>query len=100
MALTAAGLLRGQHSTPAVRWLLAHPLPGGRDRDANSDSNFCAYIAAGVWHHVLVTGDESFAAEMWPVVHKAIDFVIDVQVGDGEIGWARSQAGLLPRRPC
>ncbi len=38
----------------------------------------------------------SFAAEMWPVVHKAIDFVIDMQVGYGEIGWARSEAGVLP----
>ena len=34
--------------------------------DANSDSNFCAYIATGVWHHVLVTGDRGFAETMWP----------------------------------
>jgi hypothetical protein len=33
---------------------------------------------------------------MWPVVHKAIDFVIDLQCGSGEIGWARSEAGPLP----
>jgi hypothetical protein len=45
--------------------------------DANSDSNFCAYIATGVWHHVLITRDRRFAEAMWPVVTKAIDFVVD-----------------------
>ena len=64
--------------------------------DANSDSNFCAYIAAGVWHHVLVTGDQPFAAHMWPAVRTAIDFVIDMQVGNGEICWARGPSGVLP----
>ncbi|WP_297773892.1 prenyltransferase, partial [Mycobacterium sp.] len=103
MALTAAGLL--EPARAAFDWSRrtqrsdgSWPIQfrAGVIEDANSDSNFCAYIAAGVWHHVLVTGDESFAAEMWPVVHKAIDFVIDMQVGNGEIGWARSGAGLLP----
>ena len=68
----------------------------GTIEDANSDSNFCAYIATGVWHHLLITGDKSFAARMWPVVHKAVDFVIDLQFGYGEIAWARSEAGPLP----
>ncbi len=103
MALTTAGLL--EPARAAFDWSRrtqrsdgSWPIQfrAGVIEDANSDSNFCAYIAAGVWHHVLVTGDESFAAEMWPVVHKAIDFVIDMQVGNGEIGWARSGAGLLP----
>ena len=67
----------------------------GAIEDANSDSNFCAYIATGVWHHVLITGDKAFAAQMWPVVHKAVDFVIDLQFGYGEISWARSEAGPL-----
>ena len=48
--------------------------------DANSDSNFCAYVATGVWHHVLITGDRRFAETMWPVVAKAIDFVLDMQL--------------------
>ncbi|TAM67156.1 prenyltransferase [Mycobacterium sp.] len=103
MALTTAGLLEPARaafdwSRRAQRSDGSWPIQfrAGVIEDANSDSNFCAYIAAGVWHHILVTGDESFAAEMWPVVHKAIDFVIDMQVGNGEIGWARSEAGLLP----
>lgn len=102
MALSTAGLL--EPARAAFDWSRRTQRPDGSwplqfragvIEDANSDSNFCAYIAAGVWHHVLVTGDKSFGAEMWPVVHKAIDFVIDMQVGYGEIGWARSEAGLL-----
>lgn len=103
MALTTAGLL--EPARAAFDWSRrtqrsdgSWPIQfrAGVIEDANSDSNFCAYIAAGVWHHVLVTGDASFAADMWPVVRKAIDFVIDMQVGNGEIAWARSEAGLLP----
>ena len=100
MALTAAGLL--EPARAAYEWSRHNqrsdgswPLQfrAGTIEDANSDSNFCAYIATGVWHYVLVTRDESFAASMWPVVHKAIDFVIDLQVGYGEICWARSETG-------
>jgi hypothetical protein len=100
MALTAAGLR--EPARAAFEWSRrtqrsdgSWPLQfrAGTIEDANSDSNFCAYIATGVWHYVLVTGDESFAALMWPVVHKAIDFVIDLQVGYGEICWARSETG-------
>jgi hypothetical protein len=100
MALTAAGLL--EPAQAAFAWSRrtqrsdgSWPLQvrAGTIEDANSDSNFCAYIATGVWHYVLVTGDESFAASMWPVVHKAIDFVIDLQIGYGEICWARSETG-------
>jgi hypothetical protein len=103
MALTAAGLL--EPARAAFEWSRRTQRPdgswpiqtrAGAIEDANSDSNFCAYIATGVWHHVLITGDRSFAAQMWPVVHKAIDFVIDLQFGYGEIAWARSEAGPLP----
>jgi hypothetical protein len=103
MALTAAGLLGPARA--AFEWSRRTQRPdgswpiqfrAGTVEDANSDSNFCAYIATGVWHHVLVTGDESFAAKMWPVVRKAIDFVIDLQVGYGEIYWARSDSGPVP----
>ena len=91
MALTAAGLLDAARA--AFEWSRRTQRPdgswpiqtrAGTVEDVNSDSNFCAYIATGVWHHVLVTGDESFAATMWPVVRSAIDFVIDLQVGYGE----------------
>ncbi len=63
--------------------------------DANSDSNFCAYVATGVWHHVLVTEDRGFAETMWPVVSRAIDFVLTMQLDGGEIAWARSDSGII-----
>jgi len=100
MALTAAGLLgparaafewSRQMQRPDGSWPIQ--LRAGEVEDANSDSNFCAYIATGVWHHVLVTGDRGFAATMWPVVSAAVDFVIDLQTDSGEIYWARSEAG-------
>lgn len=103
MALTAAGLLgpardafdwcknmqRADGSWPIQ-------LRGGTVEDANSDTNFCAYIAAGVWHHVLITGDHAFAVTMWPVVTAAIDFVLDLQADSGEVYWARGSSGPSP----
>ncbi len=57
------------------------------------DANVCAYVAAGVWHHVLLSGDGGFAVTMWPVVEAAIDFVLDLQTPRGEILWARHPDG-------
>ena len=36
--------------------------------DAKVDTNCCAYVATGVLHHHLVTGDRGFLESMWPVV--------------------------------
>ena len=103
MALTAAGLF--EESRAAYEWSRREQRPDGSwaiqyrrgtVEDANSDSNFCAYIATGVWHHVLVTGDDDFAERMWPTVHAAIDFVLNLQAGTGEIYWAHGPGGVLP----
>jgi hypothetical protein len=100
MALTAAGLL--EPARAAFDWCRNSQrrdgswpiqLRCGIVEDANSDTNFCAYIATGVWHQVLITGDRSFAAEMWPTVRAAVNFVLDLQVGDGEIYWAAGPSG-------
>ena len=70
MALTAAGLL--EPARAAFDWCSSTQradgswpiqLRNGVIEDANSDSNFCAYIATGVWHHVLITGDRRFAED-------------------------------------
>src|SRR3954452_11964251 len=55
--------------------------------DAAAETNQCAYVAVGVWHHLLVTGDDRFAWRMWPAVRRAIDFVVGRQTDRGEIGW-------------
>lgn len=100
MALTVAGLL--EPARAAFEWSRTTQRPDGTwpiqlragvVEDANSDSNFCAYIATGVWHHVLVTGDRRFAETMWPVVVRAIDFVLELQFATGEIAWARGPSG-------
>ncbi len=103
MALTAAGLL--EPARAAFEWCRttqradgSWPIQfrNGVIEDFNSDSNFCAYIATGVWHHVLITRDRRFAETMWPVVTKAVDFVLDMQLSGGEIAWAKSPNGLEP----
>ena len=57
------------------------------------DANVCAYIAAGVWHRWLLTGDRGFVESLWPAVERAIDFVLDLQQPRGEILWARHADG-------
>ncbi|CAN5601606.1 prenyltransferase [soil metagenome] len=61
--------------------------------DAKLDANVCAYVAAGVWHHWRLTGDRGFAESMWPVVERAVEFVLDLQTPRGEIRWARHADG-------
>ncbi|GAA2342832.1 prenyltransferase [Saccharopolyspora halophila] len=61
--------------------------------DDGADTNYCAYPAVGVWHHVLITGDAAFASRMWPVVRSAIDFVLGAQHERGEIDWGVGEGG-------
>ena len=62
-------------------------------KDDKLDTNCVAYIATGVWHYFLATGDRSFLEELWPVVDNAIEFVCDAQTPRGEIHWARHADG-------
>lgn len=57
------------------------------------DANTIAYVAAGVWHHWLMFSDRGYADTMWPVVERAIGFVLDLQTPRGEIIWARHADG-------
>lgn len=102
MALTTAGLL--EPAQAAYEWCRREQRADGSwpiqyrrgvIEDANSDSNFCAYIAAGVWHHYLVTGDRRFAEHMWPTVRAGIEFVLGLQAVTGEIYWAQGPSGVL-----
>jgi hypothetical protein len=60
--------------------------------DATLDANFCAYFAAGVWHHYLATRDLDFLASCWGVVERAVGFVVRLQMPGGAIAWARDAA--------
>ena len=55
---------------------------GDRVSDETLDANFTAYIAAGVWHHFLATGNIGFLYRMWPVVERAIDFFFPAEAFD------------------
>ncbi len=79
--------------TPAVTPIT----PAGTDSliatDTAAESHHAAYVAVGVWHELLVTGDVGFAMSMWPVARRAIDWVVDLQAPRGEIAWERDTAG-------
>jgi MMP endo-(1,4)-3-O-methyl-alpha-D-mannosidase len=101
MALSVCGL-----AGPARRaydWLLAaqrpdgswprRTAPGGAVSEAAGESNHAAYVAVGVWHEYLVTGDTDFAAQMWPAVRRAIEYAVGLQTPRGEIIWQRDAGG-------
>ncbi len=101
MALSACGL-RGP-ARRAYDWLRAsqradgswpkRTAAGGGVTDPATESNQVAYVAVGVWHELLVTGDTSFAARMWPTVRSAIGSVLALQAPRGEIAWERRADG-------
>ena len=100
MALTVMD--RRAEAERAYQWLADHQRPDGAwhqyyvadgvEQD-KLDANCVAYVATGVWHHYLCTGDRSFLERMWPVVERAVDFVLDLQLPRGEIRWARHADG-------
>ncbi|MFC7387666.1 prenyltransferase [Sphaerisporangium rhizosphaerae] len=101
MAMSAAGLTA--EARKGYDWLARRQrddgswpmkMVRGAATEANGESNHAAYLAVGVRHELLVTGDEHFARAMWPVVRKALDFVVGLQTARGEIVWERSAAGV------
>lgn len=56
-------------------------------KDPTLDTNVTCYIANGVLHHWLSTGDDLFLARYWPVVERAIDFALERQFDWGAIAW-------------
>ncbi len=90
--------LGGHHARVerAFDWLVGKQRPDGgwyayyqgdEVKDPTHDTNVTGYFANGVWHHYLVTGDRTWLEVMWPVVERAIDFVLDQQHSTGEIEW-------------
>lgn len=86
----------------AYRWLFESQRPdgswplklaGGRAVDEGTDTNMTAYVAVGAWHHWLVRGDELFVRRAWPVVRRALDRVVRLQLGFGGVAWAQGATG-------
>ncbi len=95
MALAAAG--RHRAAEAAYHWLAANQHAAGSwhnyytasaIKDAKVDTNCCAYVATGIWHHWLATADRGFAESMWPTVAGALDFVVSLRTASGHIPWA------------
>ncbi|MFZ3208309.1 MAG: prenyltransferase/squalene oxidase repeat-containing protein [Geobacteraceae bacterium] len=66
---------------------------GQVEEGGRRESNFVAYVATGVWHHYLITRDLEFLQRLFPVVTKAIEFVVSLQTKTGEIYWAVESDG-------
>ena len=101
MALTVGGALRDAER--AYEWLRAAQRPDGswhtyyladgQVEEPRLDTNVCAYMATGVWHHFLATRDSGFLEELWPSVERAIDFVVGWQRPGGELAWSVAPDG-------
>ncbi|MEU4229713.1 prenyltransferase [Nonomuraea sp. NPDC026600] len=100
MAMTVAGLR--DPVTRGYDWLARHQrddgswamkLVDGVATEPGGESNHAAYVAAGVWHHHLVTGDQRFTELRWPMVKRALDYVVGLQTERGEIVWERDAQG-------
>lgn len=64
-------------------------LVAGTVEDASTETNMAAYIAVGVLHHWSIRRDRVFLERMWPVVCKALDLVVELQLPFGGIAWSR-----------
>jgi hypothetical protein len=65
--------------------------------DPRRDVNVCAYVATGVWYVHLVSGDRQLLAAMWPVVDRAMEFVLHLQQPGGEVLWSMEPDGTPAR---
>jgi hypothetical protein len=102
MALTVCGL--DDAASLAFEWSAAHQSPDGSwpmetagsdVRNKAIDTNQCAYLAVGVWHRWLITGDRAQVDVMWPVVRSAIELVVGLQLAFGGIAWSRDETGQV-----
>jgi len=103
----AMGLLVGGEVEAAERaydWCLATQRPdgswpmrllGGSVDDASGETNMCAYLAVGVWHHWLVRRDEEFVRRSWDAVRRGLDFVVSLQLPFGGVAWSQEASGRV-----
>jgi hypothetical protein len=100
MALTTGGQL--QAALRAFEWLAARQRPDGSwhryytaggVEEEKFDANCCAYPATGLWHLHRCTGDRAVLEAFFPMVERALDFVLGLQTDRGEILWARHGDG-------
>jgi hypothetical protein len=100
MALGVVG--RREESRAALEWLAATQHPDGSwpmettgdlVGEVTVDTNQCAYVAVGLWHDYLLTGETQHLTRHWTVLERAIDLVVSAQLPSGAVSWARSPLG-------
>ncbi len=67
----------------------------GAPQDRTRDANMTSYVAVGVYHHYLATGEEGFLEGMWATVSRAVDFAVSLQSPEGPVYWAISPQGRV-----
>ena len=96
MALVVGGELDA--ATKAFDWVARTQRPdgswpmklvAGTVEDPSTETNMAAYIAVGVLHHWRIRRDRDFLERMWPVVRRALDRVVDLQLPFGGIAWSQ-----------
>ncbi len=70
---------------------------GTEVEDASGDTNMSAYLAVGIWHHWLLTGDRAHVDSYWPVVRAGLDYVVGMQLPYGGIAWSQEAGGAINR---
>ncbi|WP_317932441.1 hypothetical protein [Halioxenophilus sp. WMMB6] len=61
-----------------------HDLPPGELRQ----SHHAAYLATGLWHYWLASGERLLLEELYPCLERAMAFTLALQTDDGDILWA------------
>ena len=97
MALDVMGM--HDEARRAYEWLMHTQRPDGSwhnyyrgdgsVKEAKLDSNVCAYVGAGVWHHWQCADDLGTVERFWPMVERATEFVLNMRRKDGTVLWAK-----------
>ncbi len=100
MALTVGA--RRRDAERAYRWLADTQEPDGSwfnyygdgvVLDRRRDTNACAYVATGVWHHFSATCDRGFLDATFTMVESAVEYVLRFQQPGGEVLWCLEPDG-------
>ena len=93
MGLTVHGHWRGARQRPglpkdSVRTVRYAAYNDEGVADDSRGNNFVAYVATGLWHYFLITGQRDVLQKFWPMVDRAITVVLHQQADGGQIYWA------------
>jgi len=89
----------GEHdrAVAGYSWLASRQRPDGswaaeyRDGAVTApavESNHAGYLAVGLWHSWLCTGDAGLVDRLWPAVRRGLDLVTAMQLPTGAVSWA------------